>query len=331
MIIPEEEFIAAYIKLGSPSAVAKHFCMHIRSVHSRRRSIENRLNISLDTHSDGRIRDSTGKIRAMAMINQHKGQINLEITNGIVIVFSDAHYWPEIKTVAHRALVSICDQLKPSIIINNGDAFDGATLSRFPRPFYDEGKPNVLQELQAVDERLGEIEKTINGARKIWCLGNHDLRFEARLAANSPEYQGVSGFHLKDRFPKWEPAWSCMINDSVEVRHRYKGGIHATHNNVLWNHHTTITGHLHSMKITPFTDGRGKVKYGVDTGTLADINGPQFTDYMEGRIANWRSGFVVLTFREGEMLMPELVQKWDEDHVEFRGHILNADTLKIIN
>jgi hypothetical protein len=40
----------------------------------------------------------------------------------------------------------------------------------------------------------------------------------------------------------------------------------------------------------------------------------------------WRSGFVVLTFKKGQMLMPELVQKFDEDHVEFRGHLIHADT-----
>lgn len=323
MRIQEEEFIKVFKELGSPRAVANKLKISERAVHSRRRNIEDRRGISLLSHADHRL-------FAQKMVSNYPGQLKLDISNGVVIVFSDAHYWPGIKTVAHRALVSLCNQLKPEIIVNNGDAFDGATLSRFPRPFYDEGKPNVLQELEAVDERLGEIEKTINGAKKIWCLGNHDLRFEARLAANSPEYQGLSGFHLKDRFPKWSPAWSCMINDSVEIRHRYKGGIHATHNNVLWNHHTTITGHLHSMKVAPFTDGRGTIKYGVDTGTLADIDGPQFRDYMEGRIANWRSGFVVLTFREGEMLMPELVQKWDEDHIEFRGHILHADTLKIV-
>jgi hypothetical protein len=188
----------------------------------------------------------------------------------------------------------------------------------------------VAQELQCVQERLGEIEAAAKGAQLIWTLGNHDLRFEARLAANSPEYEGIKGFHLKDHFSLWRPAWSYWVNDSVEIRHRHRSGIHATHNNVMANHHSMVTGHLHALQVKPYTDGRGTVKYGVDTGTLADIDGPQFVDYLEGRIPAWRSGFAVLTWKNGQMLFPELVMKHDEDHIQFRGHVLHADTLEVM-
>lgn len=284
-----------------------------------------RLNIPISTLKD--------RLRAAALkktIVNHVGRISLEIDSGIGLIFSDAHIWPSFRTTAQRAFVSFCKIFQPTFIVNDGDSVDGATISRFPRPFFDEEKPSVAQELQANAEYLSEIEKAAPGAERVWCLGNHDLRFEARLAANNPEFQGVKGMHLKDHFPNWRPAWSCWINDEVEIRHRYKGGIHATHNNVMANHHTTITGHLHSLQVRPYTDGRGVIKYGVDTGTLADIDGPQFSDYLEGRIPAWRSGFVVLTFKNGQLLMPELVMKHDEDTVQFRGHLLHADTGEIL-
>jgi len=57
--------------------------------------------------------------------------------------------------------------------------------------------------------------------------------------------------------------------------------------------------------VTPWADYRGR-RYGVDTGTMADVGGPQFT-YVEAGPLNWASGFAVLTFRDGRLLPPELV------------------------
>lgn len=45
-------------------------------------------------------------------------------------------------------------------------------------------------------------------------------------------------------------------------------------------------------------------RYGVDTGTLADPDGPQFVDYLEASPTNWASGFAVLTFHGGKLLPP---------------------------
>ena len=83
---------------------------------------------------------------------------------------------------------------------------------------------------------------------------------------------------------------------------------------------------MHSLKVTPYTDYNG-TRYGVDTGTLADIEGPQFVDYLEDSPTNWRSGFVVLTFVKGEMLWPEIVAKHSEGKIQFRGEIIDVSTL----
>jgi hypothetical protein len=154
-------------------------------------------------------------------------------------------------------------------------------------------------------------------------MGNHDSRFETRLAANAPEYQHVEGFALKDHLPNWAPCWSLWLNEDVVIKHRWKGGIHATHNNTVNSGMTMVTGHLHSLKVTPFDDYHG-TRWGVDTGTLADPHGPQFTDYLEDAPTNWRSGFAVLTFHRGRLLWPELCRVMDERHVDFRGHVIEV-------
>jgi hypothetical protein len=74
---------------------------------------------------------------------------------------------------------------------------------------------------------LGEIQEAAGDAKLIWTLGNHDARFSTRLATVAPEFQGVEGFRLEDHFPDWQHVVSCMLNDSVMVKHRWKGGIHA--------------------------------------------------------------------------------------------------------
>ena len=81
-----------------------------------------------------------------------------------------------------------------------------------------------------------------------------------------------------------------------------------------------MTSHLHSPKVNPITNARGTL-YGVDTGTLADVNSDAFVEYTEDNVKDWRSGFAVLTFRNGRLLHPELCLVHSEDAgiVEFRG------------
>jgi hypothetical protein len=250
----------------------------------------------------------------------------LGIENGVVLVFSDAHFWPNIHTTAYKGLLWAIKEFQPKAVIANGDVFDGASISRYPRHGFD-STPSVIQELKACEIALGEIEDTAKKARSnvklVWTLGNHDARFENRLAANAPQYEFVRGFTLKDHFPTWEPCWSCWPTENVAVKHRWKGGVHATHNNTVNAGVTIVTGHLHSLKVTPFADYNGN-RFGVDTGTLAEPGGPQFMNYLEDSPTNWRSGFAVLTFHGGKLLWPELVHKWNENQVEFRGKVYDV-------
>ncbi len=254
------------------------------------------------------------------------GRLSLTVLNGTVLVGSDAHYWPDIVSTAHRGFVKACEEMKPAAVIMNGDMLDGASISRHP-PIGWESRPSLINEIDACKDRLGEIVKATlsKKTRRFWPLGNHDARFETRLATVAPEYAKVHGIHLRDHFPDFEPCWSVWINDDVVVKHRAKGGIHATHNNTLWAGKTIVTGHLHSLKVTPHTD-YNSTRWGVDTGTLAQPFGPQFQNYMEDGPRSWRSGFVVLTFKNGELLWPEVLHVRNEERgeVEFRGKVYNV-------
>lgn len=308
----EAEFIESVEKHGI-SGAAGILGVTVRRVHTRRRVIENKRGIVIKVPS---------KNSPTRHLENHPARINETVKDGIVIVGSDAHDWPGIVTTAHRAFVHFCKLLRPKIVIRNGDEFDGASVSRHP-PIGWEELPSVQMELEAVADRLDEVLQASKNAKHIWPLGNHDARFETRLATQASEYAKVKGFHLKDHIQGWTPCWSVWINDDVVIKHRYKGGIHATHNNTVSSGKTMVTGHLHSLKVTPWTDYTG-TRWGVDCGTLADPFGPQFNDYMEDGPRNWRSGFVVLTFKDGKLLDPETVRVWDKDHVVFRGELIEV-------
>jgi hypothetical protein len=319
--VSDEDFLAAWTKFKSASKVAQLFDCTDRWAHQNRRRLERKLKIKLEAKAD--------TARAFDHLQTHhltKARHQAGITDGTVIVFSDAHFWPGLRTTAFKGLLWAISQLKPYAVINNGDAFDGASISRFPRIGWTQ-QPSVKDELNACQEALAEIEAVAKAARHnvqlVWPLGNHDSRFENFLAANAPGYEGVAGFTLKDHFQAWHPCWSCWLTDDVVVKHRYKNGVHATHTNTMGSGISIVTGHLHSLKVTPFTDYRGN-RYGVDTGTLADIDGKQFNDYLEDNPVNWRSGFSVLTFRDSRLLLPELAIKHAEGILDFRGQLIDV-------
>lgn len=305
----DEDFIQTFEKWGA-AGTAKELDMAVNAIFKRRVRLEKKYQ-----------RQITGPGVETRQNIQHPQRAEFALKNGVVIVFGDAHYWPGYVSTAHRALLHFCKKLKPKIVVGNGDMVDAASISRWP-PMNWATVPSVAQEIEVVQERLAEIENAAKNAKFIWPLGNHDARFETRLATVAKEYANLNGFHLKDYFPAWWPCWSCWINDEIVIKHSFRGGMHAPRNNVLNGGKNIITNHLHSQKVMPVTNYAGTL-YGVDTGCLADPFGPQF-EYAQDNPRDWRSGFAVLTIRDGYFMAPELVTVVDENTVQFRGELINV-------
>lgn len=312
----DAEFVELWRTHKSATRVAEILQVDLRNVHGRRRRLEKLHNICIEAKA------ASAAHYKHLQPEEHKANHHLGLLNGQVIVFSDAHFRGSIRTTANKGLLKLIRELKPKAVVNGGDAFDGASISRHPRIGW-EHQPTVVEELKSCKDRLEEIQEAAGRAKLVWTLGNHDSRFSSRLAANAPQFANVHGFQLKDHFPAWIPSWCCWVNDGTIISHRYKNGVHATHTNAVNAGVNIVTGHLHQLKWTRFTDFRGD-RYGVDTGTLAEPMGPQFLSYLEGKRPNWASGFAVLTFKDGRMMMPQLVQKWDETHVEFCGQLIDV-------
>jgi Calcineurin-like phosphoesterase len=326
----QEQFVALFRELGSPQAVSKALNMNIRSVYRRRNYLATQ-GIVLETrnvkgHSVDFDKEAIKKkLEERLSATRHSARRGIAMEKGRILVFSDAHFYPDDETTAFRALIECIKEFKPEVIVCNGDAFDGASISRHPRIGWD-SKPSVKEELGACIDHMNQIESASTfKSNLIWTLGNHDARFETFLAANAPQYEGVQGYSLKDFFPNWQPCYSYWVNDDTVIKHSWKGGFSAGRANTLNAGVNMITGHTHNMAVQPLTDYRG-TRYGVQTGMLANPDGDQFLDYTQDGVKDWRSGFAMLTFDRGQLLMPELIQVWDETkgEVQFRGKIYSV-------
>lgn len=261
----------------------------------------------------------------------NRGRLQIPVQDGCVFVVSDQHYHaPSGPSQSHKASVLLAKKLKPWAIVANGDALDFAVISRWPSSSFVDmiAKPTVAGELLEAGRRLAEYEALGFVKFRCWNLGNHDARFETRLAERVPEYAGVDGFTLGERFPGWLPAWRTDFVDAqgvseMVIQHRFKGGMHAGQNNVLWSATNYCTGHDHMLKAYSVTTTRG-LFWGIHAGTMAPIDSPLFLHYTEDRPKNWQEGFPILWFRGGKFIGPELVHVTPDGRVLFRGDVVKV-------
>jgi predicted phosphodiesterase len=295
--VSDEEFLLAFKTYGSPEIVSRETGMSVRAVYRRRDNLEQRFGIKLPSFA------AFQKSISCVNIPENRRIVSCEISDGNILVASDCHYWPGEETVAHKAFVKLISQMKPQVIVLNGDVFDGAQVSRHA-PLMGTVTPTPKQEIEACQDRLSEIANASKNSKKLWTFGNHDTRLFSKLSAHSPELTDMVS--LFDYFPGWNTCWRIDVNQDTVIKHRWHNGIHATYNNALKAGKTLITGHLHKLQSVGFTDYNGR-RWGVDTGTLAEPLGDQFT-YTECNPVNWASGFAVLTFKDGVLLPPELCE-----------------------
>ena len=312
--VQDEALVEAMQKSSSPTELAKMFGMSVRAMQTRMRSI----GVPPLAHA------ALARKTALTVAHESIGRLKIDITDGRIVVFSDAHFQPGCISTANRALLKLLPELKPGVVVCNGDAFDGAGISRWPKMF-GSTPPTPAAELRAVDERMDEIADAAKGAKRIWTLGNHDIRLHSYIQSAAPALADMDAMDLRKLFPRWDFAWSLWVNDNTIIKHRFKGGMYAPANNVKGALGMSfVTGHLHSMKVMPLSSYADRATaYGVDTGMLAEPEWAAF-GYREDSPADWRSGFVVMTWRDGRLLWPEVVSVLSEGKVEFRGEILEV-------
>lgn len=312
----DAEFIALWQRTrGSPAAMEKILGIAVVNIYRRRRGIEKRLGERLLSHSA----NSPDKA-IIGPENTFIRKNRTTVENGVVVVFTDAHFYPGVRSTAYRALLKLLPDLKPKAVIDNGDSVDGGQVSRHARIGWDK-RPTMKEEIEDNVDRHAEIKDAAGTKDFWWNWGNHDLRPQTRLAEKVPEFEGLDGYRLEDYFPEWKFGISLTINPDSHtptlVKHRYRGGDHADWNNVIRAGINIVTGHDHQMGVRRFVDKRG-VRYGARAGTLSDLGIPVF-DYQEDNPSQQQSGFMILRFWKSQLLCPQQVSVLDETHVDLWG------------
>lgn len=233
-----------------------------------------------------------------------------------IVIFSDAHFWPDETSEAFWILLDILKDVQPEFVINGGDAFDGATISRHPAIGW-EVRPTLADEYEAVKTHLEMIKEASGDASLYWVEGNHDKRFENFLVSKAAQLQDMPGSTLEGLFPDWTMCDSLFANDVIHIKHRWHSGVHAAYNNTLKCGKSIATGHTHRLTCREWTDLNG-TRYGIECGTLANPYGPQFR-YTEDNCVDWRMGFVILTL-DSNGIHPELVEV-KNGQARFRGRV----------
>jgi hypothetical protein len=312
--VTDEQLIAATAKTRSTTALAQQFGMSTRAIATRVRKL------GIPAAANWKEVEQTPIKTALS---EATGRMRLDMQDGCAVVFSDAHFRHDAKSTANRALVKMLPDLKPKLVVCNGDAIDGNAISRHA-PIFGEQQVRPAIELSTCQERLTEISDASRGAVKAFTIGNHDVRLHNYIAANASMLNDMRSLDIRHLFPEWRFCWSLFINDDTIVKHRFRNGQYAPANNVRGALGMNfVTGHLHSMKAIPLSAYSDRTFYGVDSGMLADPEWETFA-YREDSPADWRSGFVVLTWWRGRLLWPEFCNVLGEGVVEFRGQIIEV-------
>lgn len=246
--------------------------------------------------------------------------VEVPITDGVIVAFGDAH-WRSLKqprSLAHEALLRLLPHLRPTHLLAMGDMLDLAAIGRHDVIMWED-RPTVMEEVAAAQTHLGDIRAEAPDADCIWVIGNHDLRFDRFLANNAAAYAGMVGTRLADHFDAWQQAYRVDVPGVLVALHSWHNGVHAAHNNTMKGGVSTLTGHTHQLTVRPHSDFTGR-RWGVETGTLADPNWPQF-HYCLGQTQKAAPGFAVLTVRGGRLLAPEVAEVVD-GVCWFRGEAL---------
>lgn len=312
MPISPEGFIRVWHEChGDVQTIAKTLKVDVTNVLARRKRLFKNTGISLKTirRTKGGGSNGYGQHNWEVEAPAYTPRIKMDMRDGYIVAFSDVHVWPGIRSFATDALMTVLKRLKPKIVVANGDILDGAAISRHD-PLGWVKLPRIIDELDAAKSFLAEVERASPDAEHILTAGNHDSRFDRRLATEVSEFEDVPGMRLQDHFKNWRFCYSLLVNEETEASyfiHANRGGVHAPRNNVLASGVTTFTGHLHSQKIMPHTTILEE-QDGVDCGMLADKDGPQFA-YTSSRPTDWREGFAIQRYdKDGWRYPAELVR-----------------------
>jgi hypothetical protein len=215
LTMDDAAFVELYEAIG-PNGIARQFDVAPRNVHQRRAAIEGRTGRKIEAPA---IAEHRGPRHRPQPSETFIGRLESTVEDGVVVVGSDAHYWPGHLSPAHQHFVQFIKRTKPEIVVANGDILDGATISRHARIGWED-RPSLVEEVEECKERLAEVEKASKGSELVWTLGNHDCfdpQTECLTRRGWLHYTDIQAddevLSLHDGKPTWSPILRAIVKD----------------------------------------------------------------------------------------------------------------------
>ena len=311
--IDAQQFIALWNDCRSEVEFVKRAgYASISMAYQRRRKIESQFGIKLPAFGDSN-KGSWPEFQNEAF-NQK--------SDYTIVIGSDKHCKPGHRPQALNAFIDLLSDVKPKFTVINGDWFDFPSIGRFHRIGWEE-RPSIKEELNAGIDDLKAIRDASPKSKRIFTIGNHDLRYDGKLSNCLPEMEDVPGLSLEHQINVraklgYTICLSAVFNDCFIVKHRWHNGVHSSYNDVLKGGKNIATGHDHKLNIRPWSDYSG-TRYGIKTGTLSDLWDECFT-YMENNPGDWQPGCVVVEVL-GNIIHPTACYMIYDKHHPKRGKI----------
>lgn len=277
---------------------------------------------------NGQFNVNDGQVNALnieaVQIPENIKRRNRKIGHRVIAISSDYHIGfrgnnPTHDRRALEAYLEILHKANPDVLVNLGDLFDFAELSKYPPDSND--FVNTLQPtLQEAHNILAQqTHATPNAQERIVLAGNHDVRLENKLLNQSREHWGLKA--VGEEYPamsipsllkldqighQWVggyPANQYQYKDDMVFIHGSGGGAKPTDKLIQqYPDQNVFQGHLHHMESKYHTDRHGRKLGKFIIGMMGRIDGvlPSVHSGIDTlgnpvkRFENWQQGVAIV-------------------------------------
>lgn len=216
-----------------------------------------------------------------------------------ILCLSDIHL-PYHDPAALAWALEVGREIKPDVVLLNGDTLDFHRLSRFEK---DPGKRKAEEEIDAANELLDFVDELFPKALRIWRNGNHEERYEKNIMANAPElFKIVSELASLDKLLKLnDRGWDYVTGKrpiyagelTILHGHEYPtpvlGPVNAARGLFLRTKQSCLVAHHHQTSEHTEPTVRGDVIDTYSMGCLCDLH-PEYA-----RFNKWNHGCASVT------------------------------------
>jgi UDP-2,3-diacylglucosamine pyrophosphatase LpxH len=211
------------------------------------------------------------------------------------LIIPDCHI-PYQDERSYNLMLKVAKDVKPDEIVILGDFADFYSINQHG-PKDPQLVQLLLYEVDAVNEKMDELDKLFPKASKVFIEGNHEHRLARYIKHKALEL--FSMFRVEDLFKIKDRGWRFIPYDANQKYNILNSHLIARHCPIGSSSKTTVNramasvihGHTHRVEENQIVALDGKVYRGISNGTLADIKSPVM-DYIQNH-AQWCHAFSI--------------------------------------